>query len=80
MYPSLTVTFVEESSTLREFIASLGEDALYAFDARAAKDIPFKMAGVIPSLKRKGLVEAYRKSPTPGSKKKQTFLKAKERE
>jgi sulfur carrier protein ThiS len=34
MYPSLTVTFVEESSTLREFIASLGEDALYAFDRK----------------------------------------------
>ena len=60
------------------------ERAVYELILRAgdlmAKDIPFKMAGVIPSLKRKGLVEAYRKSPTPGSKKKQTFLKAKERE
>ena len=27
MYPSLTVTVVEEASTLREFIATLGEDA-----------------------------------------------------
>lgn len=32
MHPSLTVTLVEEPSTLREFIASLGEDVLYAFD------------------------------------------------
>jgi molybdopterin converting factor small subunit len=34
MYPSLTVTVVERPSTLREFIASLGEDALYAFDRK----------------------------------------------
>ncbi len=34
MYPSLTVVIVEEPSTLREFIASLGEDALYAFDRK----------------------------------------------
>jgi hypothetical protein len=45
-----------------------------------AKDIPFKMAGVIPLLKRKGLVEAYRRPATPGSRKKQTYLKAKKRE
>lgn len=32
MHPSLTVTLVEEPSTLRELIASLGEDVLYAFD------------------------------------------------
>jgi molybdopterin converting factor small subunit len=34
MYPSLTVTVVEKTSTLREFIATLGEDALYAFDRK----------------------------------------------
>ena len=34
MYPRLTVTVVERPSTLREFIASLGEDALYAFDRK----------------------------------------------
>ena len=34
MYPSLTVTIIEEPSTLREFIASLGEDTLYAFDRK----------------------------------------------
>jgi sulfur carrier protein ThiS len=34
MYPSLTVTVVERPSTLREFIASLGKDALYAFDRK----------------------------------------------
>ncbi len=36
---SLTVTIVEEPSTLREFIATLGEDILYAFDR--------KMVGVL---------------------------------
>ena len=34
MYSSLTVAIVEAPSTLREFIASLGEDALYAFDRK----------------------------------------------
>ena len=34
MYPGLTVRVVEETTTLREFIATLGEDALYAFDRR----------------------------------------------
>ncbi len=60
------------------------ERAVYELILRAgdlmAKDIPFKMAGVIPSLKRKGLIEAYKKPATPGSRKKQTFLKAKKRE
>jgi hypothetical protein len=45
-----------------------------------AKDVPYKMAGVIPRLIEKGLVEAYRRHATPGSRKKQTFLKAKKRE
>jgi hypothetical protein len=60
------------------------ERAVYELILRAgdlmAKDVPFKMAGVIPSLTRKGLVEAYRRPATPGSRKKQTFLKAKKRE
>ena len=60
------------------------ERAVYELILRAgdlmAKDIPFKMMGVIPSLKKKGLVEAYRRPATPGSRKKQTFLKAKKRE
>jgi molybdopterin converting factor small subunit len=34
MYPSLTATLVEKPTTLREFIATLGEDALYAFDRK----------------------------------------------
>jgi len=34
MYPSLTVKVVEEPATLREFIATLGKDALYAYDRR----------------------------------------------
>lgn len=34
MYPSLTVRYVEEPVTLREFIEGLGEDYLYAFDRR----------------------------------------------
>jgi len=35
LYPSLTVRRVEEPSTLREFIKSLGGDYLYAYDMRA---------------------------------------------
>ena len=57
------------------------ERAVYDLILRAgdlmAKDVPSKMAGVIPSLKRKGLVEAYKRPATPGSRKKQTFLKVK---
>lgn len=34
MYPNLTVRYVEEPATLREFIERLGEDYLYAFDRR----------------------------------------------
>ena len=34
MYPNPTVKHVEEPSTLREFIARLGKDALYAYDMR----------------------------------------------
>ena len=34
MYPSLTVTIIDVPSTLREFIATLGEDTLYAFDRK----------------------------------------------
>ncbi len=60
------------------------ERAVYDLILRAgdlmAKDVPSKMAGVIPSLKRKGLVEAYKRPATPGSRKKQTFLKVTKRE
>ena len=60
------------------------ERAVYELILRArdlmAKDIPYKMAGVIPNLVKKGLVEAYRRHATPGSRKKQTFLKVKKRE
>jgi len=35
MYPNLTVLCVEEPTTLREFIKSLGENYLYAYDKRA---------------------------------------------
>ena len=34
MYPSLTIKFVEDSTTLREFISTLGKDILYAYDRR----------------------------------------------
>ena len=34
MYPSLTVTYVDKPTTLREFIKGLGENYLYAFDRR----------------------------------------------
>jgi molybdopterin converting factor small subunit len=34
MYPSFTATLVEKPTTLREFIATLGEDTLYAFDRK----------------------------------------------
>lgn len=60
------------------------ERAVYELIIRAgdlmAKDVPSKMAGVIPRLVKKGLVEAYRRPATPDSRKKQTFLKAKKRE
>ena len=60
------------------------ERAVYELILRAgdlmAKDVPLKMAGVIPSLMKKGLVEVSRRHATPGSKKKQTFLKVKKRE
>jgi sulfur carrier protein ThiS len=44
MYPSLTIKVVEEPTTLREFIATLGKDALYAYDRR--------VVGVIVNDKR----------------------------
>jgi sulfur carrier protein ThiS len=34
MYPSLTVRVVEEPTTLRDFIKTLGKDTLYAYDRR----------------------------------------------
>lgn len=60
------------------------ERAVYELVLRAgelmAKDIPFKMAGVIPSLARKGLVEVYRRPPDPTSRKKQTFVRVRRQE
>ena len=34
MYPRLTIAYVEEPITLREFIRGLGENYLYAYDMR----------------------------------------------
>ncbi|MBD3207057.1 hypothetical protein GF319_12045 [Candidatus Bathyarchaeota archaeon] len=34
MYPDLTVKIVEERTSLRDFMKSLGEDILYAYDRR----------------------------------------------
>jgi len=42
-----------------------------------AKDVPFKMAGAVPSLVRKGLVEVYKRPASSSSQKKQKFLRAK---
>ena len=44
MYPELTVKFVEKPSTLREFIAELGKEILYAYDRR--------IVGVVVNNKR----------------------------
>lgn len=35
MYPNLTVSYVDEPITLREFIKGFGRDCLYAYDMRA---------------------------------------------
>lgn len=35
MYPGLTIKHVEEPITLRDFIKSLGDNYLYAYDMRA---------------------------------------------
>jgi hypothetical protein len=40
-----------------------------------AKDVPFKKAGVIPSLVRKGLVEIYKGPSSPGSEKRCKYLR-----
>lgn len=45
-----------------------------------AKDIPFKKAGAIPSLIRKGLVEVYKRQVSPMSQKRHKFLRARETE
>ncbi len=45
MYPKPVTLPVERNSTLREFIAELGEDTLYAYDRR--------VIGVIVNDKRK---------------------------
>lgn len=41
------------------------------------RDVPFKKAGVIPSLVRKGLVEVYKKPVSPMSNRKLKFLRVK---
>ena len=60
------------------------EREVYALIQRAgdlmAKDVPFKMAGAVPSLVRKGLVEVYKRPASFSSQKKQKFLRAKKRE
>ncbi len=45
MYPKPVTLQVEKKTTLREFIAELGEDTLYAYDRR--------VIGVIVNSKRK---------------------------
>jgi sulfur carrier protein ThiS len=45
MYPKPVTLQVEKKTTLREFIAELGEDTLYAYDRR--------VIGVIVNNKRK---------------------------
>jgi len=52
-----------------EFIRQVGEVM--------AKDIPFKKAGAVPSLVRKGLVEVYKRPVSPMSRKTHKFLRAK---
>jgi len=34
MYPRLTVAYIDEPTTLREFIRGLGENYLYAYDMK----------------------------------------------
>ena len=45
-----------------------------------AKDVPFKLAGAVPRLVRKGLVEVYKRPMSSASRKKQKFLRAKGQE
>ncbi len=45
-----------------------------------AKAIPFKLAGAVPRLVRKGLVEVYKRPASSNSRKKQKFLRAKRQE
>ena len=52
-----------------EFIRQVGEVM--------AKDVPFKKAGAVPSLVRKGLVEVYKRPVSPMSRKTHKFLRAK---
>jgi len=41
-----------------------------------AKDVPPRMAGAVPSLIRKGLIEKYKRASSPTGRKKQTYLRA----
>jgi hypothetical protein len=60
------------------------EEEVYQLIKRAgelrAKDVPFKKAGVIPSLVKKGLVEVYKKPSAPGGRKKCKFLRCKRKD
>ena len=60
------------------------EREVYALIQRAgdlmAKDLPFKMAGAVPSLIRTGFVEVYKRPASSNSQKKQKFLRAKRQE
>jgi len=45
-----------------------------------AKDVPSKLAGAVPRLVKKGLVEVYKRPASSASRKKQKFLRAKGQE
>ncbi len=45
-----------------------------------AKDVPFKLAGAVPRLVSKGLVEVYKRPASYTSRKKQKFLRVKGQE
>ncbi|MGD2200255.1 MAG: hypothetical protein PVJ38_01320 [Candidatus Bathyarchaeota archaeon] len=63
----MTESLSDVERTVYELISRAGEIM--------AKDIPSKMAGAVPSLKNKGLVEVYKKPASLVSRKKQTFIR-----
>ena len=42
-------------------------------------NVPKRMSGAIPNLKKAGLLETFKKSTTPWASKKKTFVKTTER-
>lgn len=68
---SLLLTLTDVEKEVYEIIMRAGE--------LMTKDIPFKKAGAIPSLVKKGLVEVYKKPSTPGGKKKCKYLRCRRR-